>query len=968
MPFRLGQRWISDSESELGLGTVVALDTRVVTLLFSASNESRLYTRTNPPITRVVFKPGDTITHHESWQLNVEQVIEQEGLLTYIGTRLDTSEPGVAMREVMLTHQLTFSQPQDRLLAGQIDRMDRFALRYRARQHQSQQFQLAYSGLRGMRANLIPHQLHVAYEVGQRYAPRVMLADEVGLGKTIEAGMIIHQQLLAGRAERVIIIVPASLQHQWLVEMLRRFNLHFSLFDDERYTQAKLDNHNPFETEQLIICSLDFICQHQQRLDQLANTPWDLLIVDEAHHLSWSEHSPSREYQAVERLAATIPGVLLLTATPEQLGQRSHFARLRLLDPDRFHNYQEFVSEQENYRPVADAVALLLSDDTLSDQQLNLLDELISEQDIEPLLKAVNSHSTDRMVARQEVVKMLTDRHGTSRVLFRNTRQGVRGFPQRHLQQIKLPMPAEYQMAVQRWEKQGKSDSIASNAWQLLHLEELYRTNEHRDSDWWHFDPRCIWLLDYLSRHRNQKVLVICTSADTALRLEQILREREAIHSAVFHEGLSLIERDKAAAYFAASEYGAQVLLCSEIGSEGRNFQFAHHLIMFDLPANPDLLEQRIGRLDRIGQTHDIQILVPYLENSAQAVLVRFYHEALNAFEHTCPTGHAIYENIYPELIAFLAAPYQSEGLSDFIYRCQQEHHALKNQLEQGRDRLLEFHSNGGEQAQALAELISTQENKPDLIQFASNLFDIVGINQEDSSDNLLILTPSDQMLVPDFPGLPEEGCTITFDRQQALSREDAQFITWEHPMIRHGLDLILSSNIGSCAVSVLKNQSLPIGTLLLELIYVLETQAPKKLQLSRFLPPTPIRILLNQKGNDLAPQIEFESLNSQLNPVKRHLANKLIATIRNNITTLLQMGAEQITEQAEILIQQAKHSADTALSHELSRLEALRSVNPNIRDEELTTLEQHRTSILDNLNKATWRLDALRLIVVSHQ
>lgn len=84
---------------------------------------------------------------------------------------------------------------------------------------------------------------------------------------------------------------------------------------------------------------------------------------------------------------------------------------------------------------------------------------------------------------------------------------------------------------------------------------------------------------------------------------------------------------------------GAQVLLCSEIGSEGRNFQFASNLVMFDLPFNPDLLEQRIGRLDRIGQAHDIQIHVPYLEKTAQSVLVRWYHEGLDAFEHTCPTG-----------------------------------------------------------------------------------------------------------------------------------------------------------------------------------------------------------------------------------------------------------------------------------------------------------------------------------------
>ena len=194
-------------------------------------------------------------------------------------------------------------------------------------------------------------------------------------------------------------------------------------------------------------------------------------------------------------------------------------------------------------------------------------------------------------------------------------------------------------------------------------------------------------------------MLVICAKADTALQLEQVLREREAIRAAVFHEGLSIIERDRAAAYFASEEEGAQVLLCSEIGSEGRNFQFASQLVMFDLPFNPDLLEQRIGRLDRIGQMHDIQIMVPYLEHTAQAVLGRWFHEGLDAFEHTCPTGRTIYDSCYEQLIGYLAAPTEQEGFDEFIHGCRQQHDQLKAQLEQGRDRLLEMHSNGGDKA-----------------------------------------------------------------------------------------------------------------------------------------------------------------------------------------------------------------------------------------------------------------------------
>ncbi|GKW24973.1 RNA polymerase-associated protein RapA [Pectobacterium carotovorum subsp. carotovorum] len=967
MPFTLGQRWISDTESELGLGTVVAVDTRMITLLFPASGENRLYSRSDAPITRVMFNPGDTVTSHEGWQLKVDDVREEKGLLVYCGQRLD-DETQAELREVFLDSKLTFNKPQDRLFAGQIDRMDRFALRYRARKHQNEQALQQWGGLRGMRASLIPHQLHIAHEVGQRHAPRVLLADEVGLGKTIEAGMIIHQQLLAGRASRVLIVVPETLQHQWLVEMLRRFNLLFSLFDDERYAEAKLDSSNPFETEQLVICSLGFVQRNAQRFAQLVNADWDLLVVDEAHHLVWSEESPSPEYQAIETLARATPAVLLLTATPEQLGQQSHFARLRLLDPNRFHDYQEFVAEQQQYRPVADAVTLLLAGEKAQTTELNALSDLLGEQDIEPLLKAINSDSDDNQKARQELITMLMDRHGTSRVLFRNTRQGVKGFPQRILHQIRLPLPAQYQTAIKVSGIMNANKALEVRARDMLYPEQIYQQLEGDDATWWNFDPRVEWLLNYLTANRDEKVLVICAQAATALQLEQVLRTREAIRAAVFHEGLSILERDRAAAYFASEEEGAQVLICSEIGSEGRNFQFASHLVMFDLPFNPDLLEQRIGRLDRIGQAKEIQVLVPYLENTAQALLVRWYHEGLDAFEHTCPTGRTIYDAHHTQLIERLTTVGEQQGLDEFIHTCRQQHDSLKQQLEQGRDRLLEMHSNGGEQAQQLAQAIAEQDNDVNLVTFALNLFDIVGINQEDRSDNLIILTPSDHMLVPDFPGLPQDGCTITFDRDQALSREDAQFISWEHPLIRNGLDLVLSGDTGSCAVSLLKNKALPVGTLLAELVYVVEAQAPKHLQLTRFLPPTPVRLLMDRKGTNLAAQVEFESFNRQLNAVNRHTSSKLVNAVQSDVHAMLQQAEALVETQARQLITEAQQQADLQLRRELERLEALKAVNPNIREDELTALENQREQVLSNLHEANWRLDAIRLVVVTHQ
>lgn len=964
--FVVGQRWISESENNLGLGIVSAVDNRAITIQFPAAEEERIYAIAVAPLTRVQFQVGDVINASEGWQMEVSQVIENQGVILYLGKRLDTQEE-VVLPEMGLDHKVSFSRPQDRLFSAQIDRSDRFALRYHALKHQQAQFQSPLRGLRGVRAGLIPHQLHIAKEVGQRLSPRVLLADEVGLGKTIEAGMILQQQLFAGRAERVLILVPETLQHQWLVEMLRRFNLKFSLFDEERcsdFDKADADGHdvseNPFDTESMVIASIDWLSEKPHRAEQVKACQWDMLIVDEAHHLAWSEEAPSVAYQLVEALAKQIPSVLLLTATPEQLGQESHFARLALLDSDRFYDYQAFAEEQNAYQPVADAVTTLLSDKPLSTNAQNTISELLSEEDTEPMFKIINSEKSsesDRLQVRQELIQELIDRHGTSRVLFRNTRQGVKGFPHREYHQVKLAMPAQYTNALKVMKMMGgikQSD--------LLYPEQLFQ-RLNPTARWAEFDPRINWLITFLKNHRDEKVLVICKQAETAIALEQILREKEAIRAAVFHERMSIVERDKASAYFAQQEEGAQVLISSSIGSEGRNFQFASDLVLFNLPDHPDVLEQSIGRLDRIGQKNDIKIYVPCFEDSAQIVLAEWYHKGLNAFEETCPMGAALFDEYHEKLQGYLDNP-QADGFDEFLTKVNQRQKALKAALEKGRDRLLELNSNGGEAAQQLAAAIAEQDNQPQLVNFALNLFDVIGLEQEDLGEQSIVISPTGHMLVPDFPGLAEEGSTVTFDRQLALMREEVEFLTWDHPMIRHGIDLITSGDIGKSAVSLLVNKNLPAGTLLLEAIYIVETQAPKGLNLTRFLPPTPIRILLDNKGNDMAAQVSFAGLEKQLKPVNKQMANKIAKMARANVEKMIGISEQKVVAQAEAIIAEAKAEANSKLKAELHRLEALKSVNKNIRADEIAALEQQLNETLTQLDLATWRLDCLRVIV----
>ena len=920
MSFAIGQRWISETENSLGLGIITALDFRSVTLHFPATDETRIYAVAQAPLTRIVLNKGEQLHHQAGWQGEVLDVQEMNGLLFYLVKNAQGEE--IIVNEKELSPIISFSQAKDRLFSAQIDRSEHFALRYQTLLHQQAQFQSPLRGLRGNRAGLIPHQLHIAQEVGNRINPRVLLADEVGLGKTIEAGIILQNQLFAEKVQRVLIIVPETLQHQWLVEMLRRFNLHFSLFDEERCEDFAEQAINPFSSESLIICALDWLKTHPHHVQQAIESEFDCLIVDEAHHLAWSENAPSAAYLLVEQLANAIPSVLLLTATPEQLGLESHFARLRLLDPERFYDYQAFLKEQENYQPVADAVQSLLSEKPLSAVEKNHISDLLHEQDVEPLFKALACHNDDeKQAARQELIQNLIDRHGTSRILFRNTRQGVKGFPHRVYHQATI--------------------------------------------DATEVDEKIHWLIDFLKSHRNEKILVICKTAQTAIQLEQILREKEAIRSAVFHERMSIIERDRAAAYFSDSENGAQVLLSSSIGSEGRNFQFACHLVLFDLPENPDLLEQCIGRLDRIGQTRDVQIYVPCLAGSTQQDLAHWYHEGLNAFEQTCPIGMTLFEQ-YEALLKV-----QSENKADFeqlILQTQKQAKALRFALEKGRDRLLELNSNGGEKAQRLAAEIAQTDNSPQLVDFALNLFDIIGVEQDDLGENSIVITPTGTMLVPDFPGLKEEGVTVTFDRQLALAREELEFLTWDHPMIRQGIDLIVSGDIGKAAMALLVNKQLPAGTLLVELIYMIESQSPKGLQLNRFLPPTPVRLLLDSKGNDLAGQVNFGTLQNKLKPLGKEIANKMVKMARPNIEQLINLGDHKMTEIAQAQIREASKLADQTLSTEINRLIALKAVNKNIHQAEIDVLEKQRELSLEELSKASWRLDSLRVIVTNKE
>jgi len=941
--FVTGQRWISESEPELGLGTVVHATGPRVQVQFKAAGETRIYATEHAPLKRVRFRVGDKIKSHEDKELVIREVVEQNGLLIYCGENHQ-------LTEAQLSDRLSLQGPQERLLAGRFDPFTTFELRRRTLDLLHRARKSPVRGFVGGRIDLIPHQLYIAQEVANRHAPRVMLSDEVGLGKTIEACLILHRLLLSGRANRILVLVPESLVHQWFVEMLRRFNVWLHIFDEERCASIEMGDPtaNPFLDDQLVLTSIGFLARDPRRSAQAVEAGWDVLVVDEAHHLEWSQFAPSREYQIVDELSRKAEGLLLLTATPEQLGLESHFARLRLLDPDRYRDLSTFQTEAKDYRGAAELAEKLRSEKKLTANDIVSLRRFLTHAALfeERLAKL----STGDEEARQTLLEDLLDLHGPGRVLFRNSRAGMKGFPKRSARLIRLDPGSESEQWVDRVSTEFAEDAGDTRLERPVALDK---------------DPRVLWLVELLQKLDPQKVLLIGRSIEKAEAIDAALRRHVTIKTGLFHEGLTLVQRDRNAAWFAEPD-GARLLLCSEIGSEGRNFQFAHHLVLFDLPLNPELLEQRIGRLDRIGQTQNIEIHIPFVANSPQEVLARWYHEGLNAFESNIEGGNDLMRQ-FGRAVHDLALEFPvadrveaEEELNGLLKQTKAARNQIRELLEQGRDRLLELNSFRPATAQKVIDQIQEEDRLRDLEDYLLDVLDHFGVHIEELAPHTWHLNPQG-IITDSFPSMPAEGMTATCDRHRALSRDDVAFLTWDHPMVLGAMDLLLGAETGNCSFAVLP--AAQERTLILESIFVLETIAAPQLHTDRFLPPTPVRVVLSHKLADLTE--EFSGTKWQQN-LQKGSPYKLIENAEiagRTLPSMLERAASLAEVQANFLRQSALKEMEHLLGHEVERLQTLIKVNDHVRPEEITLAQAQQEELAETIKISRLRPDALRLI-----
>lgn len=870
-----GQRWVVDTEPELGLGVVLSIDGRAVTMAFPQAECERLYARNRAPLTRISFDVGDEVHLAEGRSARVVAVHQHAGLFIY-----DVGEEQL-IPESSLAGVIKMNQPYLRLMTGQLDKARWFAFRRRLDAAMARVWQSGLGGLLGVRASLIPHQLYIAEQACARERVRVLLADEVGLGKTLEAGMILTRLLRFERVERVLILVPDALQVQWLVELIRRFNVRPSIY---------LGAEHEFDDGQIQLAPHSVMAADES---VLAGQQFDLVIVDEAHHVQ--PGTPA--FAQLAALAASAPHLVLLSATPEQLGMESHFARLQLLDPAKFVSFEQFQQAEHHYGELNRKIKALPAS----------RDELVAE------------YGADAEASEQQLINWLLDCHGLGRVMFRNTRASVKGFPGRQV--------FSYALEDDEWERKFE------------------------------------WLAQWAKSHPEEKILVIGHTADQARACEDYLWRKHGIDVALFHEEMDLIERDRAAAYFADMEQGTMILVCSEIGSEGRNFQFSSNLVCLDLPEHPDLLEQRIGRLDRLGQSNTVTIHVPYGPGSVTEQRLDWHHKTLHCMEQQNPAASAVHDRFW----SFICNCDDVEQLAALKREAAAASDQLQMEIQAGRDALLEMNSCRQPQADVLTQRIAEfeQESPKALVEEAAHLLNFYF---EETMGGAYSLLPTDSMLIGALPGIPAEGAEVAFEREVANAREDVLFLSWDAPFIVGLWEMLRHSDLGSASVALLPSKQLPAGQCLLETCFDVLIQSASANDCWPFLSSLSIRVLvLDISDKDLSAALPEESLAQTVKPVDKKLARKIIQSRKEQIPTWYHRAEALAAVQKTKLLADALDRANTYFSQETQRLIQLAAKNPNVSESEVIELKEKHQRVQQALaDNMLLQLSAVRLVVTT--
>jgi ATP-dependent helicase HepA len=582
MAWAPGDRLTHRFNPDLGPGLVEAVEDRAVVVHFPNTDTVLRLAADSDAICPLRFFAGGRAVILSSLE---QVIIEGDGEPGRLRLTDGREVAAVDLWPVKIGESLT-----ERLALGDVDTVEAFAVRLNSLHLAAIREADGLGSFLGGRIRLFPHQLHAAEMAAASDPTRWLLADEVGLGKTVEACLVLNHLLLTGRAERVLIVAPDTLTVQWLGELWRKYHQVFVLLDEKRLLDVEKDygkDFNPLQAYHRVVVGLDFLCARPKLTEQAVAVGIDLLIVDEAHHLRRSVGHPGNlAYRAVEPIAALGRHVLLLSATPLEEDALGFFRLLELLRPE------EFVGE-----PIEQRV-----------QKSRLLP---------PCTSAARRQDIPGLPPRLPSPVDLSADEGWD-------------------PSCRLEAELHHQSAVGLMARQSKLRKICRAMASGASVEGLLGSNEESlrqlavQAD--RSDPRIAWLgrMGAAWRRAEEKTLVFAAHRETLELIKAGVGRQEQLRVGVFHEDMSPVQRDLEVAQFRLAD-GPSMLISTECGGEGRNFEFCTRLVMFDLPWNPMVVEQRIGRLDRIERHIPVEIVYFRPRSAVGAAVVELY-ESLGIF------------------------------------------------------------------------------------------------------------------------------------------------------------------------------------------------------------------------------------------------------------------------------------------------------------------------------------------------
>jgi SNF2 family DNA or RNA helicase len=516
---------------------------------------------------------------------------------------------------------------------------------------------------------LLEHQVRTAKTVLRRFRGRALLCDEVGLGKTIEAGLVLDELVLRGLVRSVLVLTPPSLVEQWQGEMRRKFSLDFTAYDGPAFRETGPEAWSNFDR---VIASIHTAKREPHR-SAIVGRKWDMIVVDEAHHLR------NRNTQAW-RFASELQKqyILLLTATPVQNNLDELFNLVTLLEPGLLSTARKFQSRFVDRR------------DKLTPKNVDELHGLLSEVMVRNQRATVGLQFTRRW-ARTETLALLPgerelydDVTGLVREQLRGAdaplrSPGVSRGPERTgdreaggagvgrtglnrmvLLTLQMALGSSSRAASATLRRLAEQPRLAAGVRdRLAGLAE----QGARQAD----SSKVRRLLGILDEFGDKMVIFTQFRATQDMLAEKL---RDAGHDlALFHGGLTRMEKEAAVERFRGP---ARLLLATESGSEGRNLQFAHAICNFDLSWNPMKIEQRIGRLSRIGQTRDVYVFNLVAAGTVEAAVLHLLEAKLSMFELVIGEIDMILGNLedereFEDVVADLLA--ESQSPDDFAVR-----------------------------------------------------------------------------------------------------------------------------------------------------------------------------------------------------------------------------------------------------------------------------------------------------------